>query len=130
MRPSRSGCSSGLKPALAQLSKLGTMAYMFSASSFILLCAAFGLTGCTAITSRSLVAGWSSPPPPLYFGGVRGDCAEISHIFESGSSDNPWIWMPYSIIDFPFSLGADILFVPYDIYTDCHCTNGMTVGLR
>ena len=76
------------------------------------------------------MAHWASPPPPLYFGGVRGDCAEISGSLQSKSSDNPWLWVPYSVIDFPFSLGADMLFVPYDIYTDCHYTNGTTIESR
>jgi len=29
-----------------------------------------------------------------------------------------WFWPGYCIMDMAFSFGADILFIPYDAYTD------------
>ena len=92
-------------------------------SRFIVLCVMLMLTGCTSILTRSFMR-TVAPPPPLYFGGVRGDCAMISQALHGTSSDNPWLSIPYSVIDFPFSLGADILLLPYDIYTDCRFSYG------
>jgi uncharacterized protein YceK len=92
----------------------------------ILVCAAFAFSGCSAIISRKLEAIGSSPPPPLYFGGVRSDY-EIS--LGPSRGDNPWFCPVYSVIDFPFSLGADVLFLPYDCYTDYHYTNNTTMKL-
>jgi Protein of unknown function (DUF1375) len=40
-------------------------------------------------------------------------------IFHPGHSDDPWwFWPVYSTIDLPFSFGADVILVPYDVYTD------------
>jgi uncharacterized protein YceK len=47
-------------------------------------------------------------------GGIRTDY----HIIHAKSSADGWFWPSYCIIDTPFSIGADILFAPYDIYTD------------
>jgi uncharacterized protein YceK len=84
-------------------------------SSAFLVCLACMVSGCSAISSR-VVVGVSSPPPPLYFGGVRTDCKLIG---SSRESDRPLFWQVYGVIDMPFSAGADILLVPYDVYTDC-----------
>jgi uncharacterized protein YceK len=79
------------------------------------LCGIGMLSGCSAMASRSFEALGPSPQPPLYFGGIRSDYNVIS---AEGSKDS-WLWAGYCIIDTPLSFGADILFVPYDVYTDC-----------
>lgn len=70
--------------------------------------------GCTAIGSR-VANRIPTPPPPLYFGGVRTDCQFIAN---AGESDCPWFWSVYGVVDLPFSSGADLLLSPYDLYTD------------
>jgi len=71
-------------------------------------------SGCSSVISRSLARS-SSPPPPLYVGGVRTDWKVIT---ESE------VWQPqvYGVIDMPFSLVGDVILLPYDIYTDCRHT--------
>ena len=66
------------------------------------------LGGCSAIGSRP-VQGDESP----YFIGVRND---VYYLFHPSKADNPYL-QPLNIIDFPFSLIADILYLPYDFYT-------------
>jgi len=89
-----------------------------------ILCAAASLTGCSSISTKSVAAKWSSPPPPLYFGGVRND---YHGIVDARQNESPAFWVIYSAIDMPFSACGDILLIPYDVYTDCrwrHQTDG------
>jgi len=79
-----------------------------------LLCLAGLGAGCTAIGSR-VANRIPTPPPPVYFGGVRTDCQFIAN---AGESDCPWFWSVYGVVDLPFSSGADLLLSPYDLYTD------------
>ncbi len=72
--------------------------------------------GCSAVTSRTLVGLASSPPPPLYFGGVRTDCELIA----AAPDGSPWFWPVYGVVDMPFSFCGDLLLSPYDLYTGCH----------
>jgi len=93
------------------------------------LCAAVLLTGCSSLTTRSVAAKWSSPPPPQYFGGVRSDYHGIVDVREN---ESPAFWVIYSILDMPFSVCGDILLLPYDIYTDYrwrHYTNDTVVTI-
>lgn len=82
----------------------------------LLLCLGWLAAGCSAITSRALNR-LSTPPPPLYFGGVRTDCELMAN---SRETDSPLVWPVYGVVDLPFSLGADLLLLPYDAYTDYH----------
>jgi len=72
-------------------------------------------SGCSSVIARSLARS-SSPPPPLYLGGVRTDWKVITE------SD---VWAPqvYGVVDMPFSLVTDVILLPYDVYTDCRHTN-------
>src|SRR3954462_12850540 len=84
------------------------------------LCLAGAASGCSSIGSR-IFANSFPPAIPYYFGGVRTDYETISC---PGKSASPIIDSIYSIVDFPFSLVADVLLIPYDVYTDFSCTNG------
>jgi uncharacterized protein YceK len=71
---------------------------------FLLLCAACSLIGCSAIGSR--VVG------ERYFSGVRTDYAMC---FDKASIDpDSRIHPALAVVDMPFSLVGDILFLPYD----------------
>lgn len=87
---------------------------MNRACFLLLACLGWLGSGCSAITSRTLNR-LSSPPPPLYFGGVRTDYKLIAEAKDSGS---PRFWPVYGVVDMPFSFGADVLLLPYDVYTD------------
>jgi uncharacterized protein YceK len=82
--------------------------------SAVSLCCSLGLVGCTAISVRSF-ARISPPPVPFYFGGVRGDYDCIFHPAENAGMG--WPGPIYGAVDMPFSLVADILALPYDVYT-------------
>jgi uncharacterized protein YceK len=93
------------------------------------VCGACLLVGCSSISTRSVAAKWSSPPPPQYFGGVRSD---YHGIIDVRPNESPAFWFVYSVIDMPFSACGDILLLPYDVYADCqwrHHTNGTTVTI-
>jgi len=80
----------------------------------ISLCCSLSLVSCTAISVRSL-ARTTSPPMPLYFGGVRGD---YDFVFHPGrNAGMGWPGPIYGAVDMPFSLVADVVALPYDAYT-------------
>ena len=80
----------------------------------LLVCLAGLGGGCSALSSRALNR-LSTPPPPLYFGGARTDYQLIA---SSKETDSPVFWSVYGVVDMPFSLGTDVLLIPYDAYTD------------
>jgi uncharacterized protein YceK len=84
-------------------------------NDFLLVCAICG-AGCSAVGTR--VAGGK------YFAGVRADC---SMVFNPGAIDpDSRVHPALAVIDTPFSLVGDILFLPYDACQDCtssHTTN-------
>lgn len=89
----------------------------------ISLCCSLSLVGCTAISVRSF-ARITSPPVPLYFGGVRGDYDFVFHPGKNAGMG--WPGPIYGAVDMPFSLAADVVALPYDAYTSyewCHATN-------
>jgi uncharacterized protein YceK len=91
----------------------------------VLCCCSLGLVGCAAISVRSF-ARISSPPVPVYFGGVQGDYGCIFHPVSEGQG---WFGPIYGIVDMPFSRVADIAALPYDAYTSyewSHHTNSAT----
>ena len=72
---------------------------------FLAACIGFALTGCSAIGSR--VVG------ERYFSGVRTDYAMC---FDRASIDpDSRIHPAFAVVDVPFSLVGDILFLPYDV---------------
>ena len=75
-----------------------------------------GSTGCSAIGTRITDSG--------YFSGVRGD---YDMVFRRARIDPDSRVSPvFAVADSPFSLVADILFLPYDAYSACqspHTTN-------
>ena len=75
-------------------------------------------SGCSAVIARS-IARSTSPPPPLYLGGVRTDWKVITE-------SEVWEPQAYGVVDMPFSLVADVILLPYDIYTDCRHTDNKT----
>jgi len=81
----------------------------------ILPYAVLALTGCAAISSRSVMSKVSSPSPPVYFAGVRTDYHILteSHFDETG-----WSLPSSCVIDMPFSFVVDVVLLPYDGYTD------------
>lgn len=89
--------------------------------ALLLLVGLLGIgSGCSAVTSRTLVGLSSDPAPPLYFGGVRTDYELIAAAPDGG----PLFWPVYGVIDLPFSFCGDLLLSPYDFYTDCRFPNG------
>ena len=86
--------------------------------TLLLLCALCLVAGCSAIGSR--VVG------ERYFSGVRCDyamCFERSRISPE-SRTHPAL----AVVDTPFSLVADILFLPYDAYQDCQSSGSTNVA--
>jgi len=78
------------------------------------------ISGCSSIISRSL-ARVVTPPPPMYFGGVRSDYMVIAEGYL-------WQHQVYGVADMPFSLVADVVLAPYDVYTDLRHTNSNAVA--
>ena len=74
----------------------------------VLLCCSLALVGCTALAVRSS-ARITSPPAPVYFGGVQGDYGCIFHPVSEGQG---WFGPIYGTVDMPFSLVVDILALP------------------
>jgi len=72
------------------------------------LCSLGVLSGCSAISSRTLAALGPSPQPPLYFGGIRTDY----NLFQVKSMEENWFWPGYCIMDMAFSFGADMMPIP------------------
>ena len=88
----------------------------------LLLCAVCSLTGCSAIGSR--VVG------ERYFSGVRVDYAMC---FDRASIDpDSRIHPALAVVDTPFSLVGDILFLPYDALRGSSQlkTNSLTAASR
>jgi len=88
----------------------------FSAACLnLLLCACVvSCAGCSAIGTRITEGG--------YFAGVRGD---FEMVFDRGSIDPESRVSPVlAVVDVPFSLVGDILFLPYDVYCDCRSSHG------
>jgi uncharacterized protein YceK len=91
----------------------------------VLLCIVLGsvaviVSGCTSIVAHRLMS-------PFYFGGVRCDSGAIKESLDP-QSDRPALESIYYAIDMPFSLGADIIYIPYDVYADIkssHRTNAV-----
>lgn len=81
-------------------------------------CLSLFVSGCSTAISRAISRA-STPPTPLYFGGVRTDWMVLTE------SD---VWQPqvYGVVDMPFSLVGDVILLPYDIYTDLRHTNDIT----
>jgi uncharacterized protein YceK len=74
-------------------------------SLLLLPCIGLALTGCSAIGSR-VVGG-------RYFSGVRTDYAMC---FDNASIDpDSRIHPAFAVVDVPFSLIGDVLFLPYDV---------------
>jgi uncharacterized protein YceK len=86
----------------------------------VLVCAVIiGCPGCSAIGTRITDGG--------YFSGVRGD---FDMVFRRASIDPDSRVSPVlAVADSPFSLVADILFLPYDAYSECQSSRSTnTVG--
>jgi uncharacterized protein YceK len=75
-------------------------------------------SGCSSMASRSLVGQWRAQPSPCYFGGVRPDGEMFSKGIKSDDHYEQVFEPIYATLDMPWSLGSDILFVPYDVYAD------------
>lgn len=91
-------------------------------ASIFLLFISLLISGCSSILTRSLARS-VTPPPPEYFGGVRNDFGLIG---ESKKWDETVCAVVYGVVDMPFSFVADIVLIPYDVYTDCRYTNKAT----
>jgi len=68
---------------------------------------------------------WTADPEPCYFLGVRSDCGLIAESFDP-KTDRLALESIYWSLDMPFSFGADVVLLPYDIYADIrtsHRTN-------
>jgi uncharacterized protein YceK len=76
------------------------------------------VSGCSSVITHS-IARASSPPDPMYLGGVRMNYLAIT---ESES----WGPQMYGVVDMPFSLATDVLLLPYDMYNDCRHTDDTT----
>jgi len=57
---------------------------------------------------------------PLIYGGVRMDAKMVKDISKGGSGQAGGIGAMYVLIDFPLSLVADTLLLPYSIYRTCN----------
>ena len=68
-------------------------------------------SGCSSVITHS-IARASSPPPPMYMGGLRMDYLAIAE-------SETWGPQAYGVVDMPFSLVADVILLPYDLYADC-----------
>ena len=75
------------------------------------------LSGCSSLVCRSLMGQWTTQPEPCYFAGVRADCGAIKESMDA-KNDRPALESIYYALDMPFSFGADVVFVPYDVYAD------------
>lgn len=73
------------------------------------------VSGCSSVITHSISRA-SSPPAPMYLGGVRMNYLAIT---ESES----WGPQMYGVVDMPFSLAADVILLPYDMYNDCRHTD-------
>lgn len=73
------------------------------------------VAGCSSVITHS-IARASSPPPPMYMGGLRMDYLAIAE-------SETWGPQVYGVVDMPFSLIADVILLPYDLYADCWHTD-------
>jgi uncharacterized protein YceK len=84
-------------------------------------------SSCSSLASRSLMGQRTADPEPCYFFGVRSDCGLIAESFDP-KSDRLALESIYWTFDMPFSFGADVVLLPYDIYADfkpSHHTNAV-----
>ncbi len=51
----------------------------------------------------------------MYMGGVRMDCLAVAE-------SETWGPQAYGVVDMPFSLVADLILLPYDLYADIRHT--------
>ncbi len=80
-------------------------------SLFLIAGLALLVSGCSSVITHSMARA-SSPPPPMYMGGVRMDYLAVAESETLG----PQV---YGVLDMPFSLVADVILLPYDLYADC-----------
>ena len=78
---------------------------------FVLVC--LGLpTGCATMTSLTV--------EPQVYGGIRGDAHAVIHLGQGGMLQTcppspPMVLVVIAMLDFPFSLVADTMFLPYTV---------------
>jgi uncharacterized protein YceK len=70
------------------------------------------------MASRTIMGQWTAQPQPCYFGGVRSDCEMFQKAIQSDDHYEQVFEPIYATLDLPWSLGFDILLVPYDVYAD------------
>ena len=74
---------------------------------------------------RREIAPRQKPMPRYFYPGVGADSAFIADAFVAEDEEKAWarLYLPFTLIDFPFSLVFDTVLLPYDLYQ-------LTVGGR